>query len=219
MKKSAILTTATLFALIASSPMLLAGKNSNTSYATTQQALSFEESSDILFMREEEKLARDVYITLYEKWKNPVFTNISRAEVRHMGSMLKLVNNYGLTDPITDDSVGVFVNVELQQLYDTLVAKGLQTELDALYVGALIEEVDMEDIQTAIDRTAQPDITRIYENLMRGSRNHLRAFAGQIERQGIAYEAQQISQEEVDLILSEPVERGGSSNRGQGRRR
>ena len=214
MKNSALVSTATLLALLTVSPVMVAGNNN--AYDRNQSVLSFEESSDILFMREEEKLARDVYITLYEQWKNPVFTNISRAEIRHMSSMLRLIDNHGLTDPVTDDTVGVFVNAELQQLYDTLVAKGLQTELDALYVGALIEEVDMEDIQNAIDRTDLRDVNRVYENLMRGSRNHLRAFVGQIEKRGIDYEAQQISQEEVDLILSEPVERGGT-NRGKGR--
>ncbi len=208
MNRSRILVTASLVAtLLGGSAAALAGHAKGGT--VQQQVVSQAEIDDILYMREEEKLARDVYLTLYQQWGNPVFTNISRAERRHMSRMLRLVENYGLSDPVTDDSIGVFTNPELQALYDDLVARGMRSELDALYVGALIEEVDTEDIQAAIDRSDHRDIIRTYENLMRGSRNHLRAFVSQIEQQGIDYEAQEIGQETVDLILSEPIERGG----------
>lgn len=215
MNRRHFLATATLAALLVSPTAGLMAAGPDREGAAVQLTLSEAEIDDILYMREEEKLARDVYLTLHEQWGTPVFANISRAEQRHMGRMLDLVERYGLVDPVTDDSIGVFVNAELQSLYDALVARGLRSELDALHVGALIEEVDMEDIQNAIDRTDRRDIVRVYENLMRGSRNHLRAFVGLIERRGVDYEAQQLSQEEVDLILSEPIERGG---RGRGHR-
>ncbi len=207
MKTQTFLASATLAIMLGGPALSMAGNDGKLS--SPQTTLSQVEVEDILLMREEEKLARDVYITLYAQWGTPVFANISRAERRHMSRMLRLIDNYGLTDPVTDDSVGVFVNPELQVLYDTLVARGLSTELDALFVGALIEEVDIEDLQAAIDRTTHLDTKRVYENLMRGSRNHLRAFVRNIERQGISYEAQEIDQDAVDLILSEPIERGG----------
>ncbi len=54
---------------------------------------------------------------------------------------------------------------------------------------------------------------------MRGSRNHPRAFVGQIEGLGIVYEAQLMSQEEVDEIIDSAVERAGKGRgRGRGRR-
>ena len=154
-------------------------------------------------MREEEKLARDVYITLYEQWNNQVFDNISSAERRHMEKMRIKIEKYGLTDPITDDSVGVFNNTELQELYWKLVTKGQSSELDALYVGGYIEEIDIIDLQNAIDESNHADITRSYQNLMRGSNNHLRAFVRQIENRGVPYEAQEMSQDEVDAILDQ----------------
>ena len=178
-----------------------------------EQSLSYDEAAMLLFMREEEKLARDVYITLFGQWGNLVFDNISVSEQRHMDTMESMVEKHGLTDPVVDDTVGVFVNGELDSLYDELVADGLQDHVAALHVGALIEEVDIEDIQVAINGTSHQDLIRAYENLMRGSRNHLRAFVGQIENLGIVYEARILDQSVVDAIVDSPLERGGRGNR------
>ncbi len=84
---------------------------------------------------------------------------------------------------------------------------------EALQVGALIEEVDIEDLQLAIEETDNADLQNAYDNLMRGSRNHLRAFVAEIERTGVVYEAQHLDQTIVDAILDGPVERGGSSKK------
>ena len=103
------------------------------------EGLSAEEIDDLLYMREEEKLARDVYIKLYEEWSTPVFNNISDAERRHMDTMLTMIEKYELRDPVTDDSVGAFTDAVLSNLYHDLVAEGYTSQLAALYVGALIE--------------------------------------------------------------------------------
>ncbi len=162
--------------------------------------LTKAEADDLLFMREEEKLARDVYITLYAEWSVRAFSNISQSEQRHMDSILGLLEKYGLEDPAL--GFGEFANAELQELYDTLVADGLQSKLDALMVGALIEEVDMEDIVEAMKRTNKSDILTVYGNLLAGSENHLNAFVRNIEAiTGETYVAQWISQEDVDTIL------------------
>ena len=44
-------------------------------------------------MREEEKLARDVYKHFYLKYELPIFDNISNAEQRHMDCILKILTN------------------------------------------------------------------------------------------------------------------------------
>jgi hypothetical protein len=158
------------------------------------------EADDLLFMREEEKLARDVYITLFSKWKLRPFSNISRSEQRHMDAILNLLKKYKLTDPVKED--GEFSNSELQELYDSLIATGLQSKLDAVKVGALIEDVDMKDIVDAMKRTDKADILQVYGTLLSGSKNHLNAFVRQVENiTGTPYVAQWISQEEVDAIL------------------
>jgi len=193
----------------------LAGKGPGRSGGGT--ALSAAEAATLTFMREEEKLARDVYQAMADEWGLAVFVNIAASEQRHMDSIKTLLDRYGLPDPIL--GVGEFSDSSLQDLYDDLIDRGLTSELEALYVGALIEEVDIEDLQDAIAETDHPDLARVYGNLMRGSRNHLRAFVGYIEDLGLDYEAQHLSQEEVDEILDSPWERGPFATAGGGGRR
>jgi len=165
--------------------------------------LNPREVDDLLFMREEEKLARDVYLTLHELWGHQTFANIALSEQRHMDAVLGLLDTYGLPDPAAGKAVGQFENSELQQLHDALIETGRQSVLEALKVGGIIEETDARDLVEAIDTARFPDIDRVYQNLLNGSYNHLRAFASSIEAMtGEAYEAQVISQEEVDAILA-----------------
>jgi len=174
----------------------------------TAGSVDATEADYLVYVREEEKLARDVYITLYQTWGLTVFDNIASSEETHTTAVEDMIEKYRLTDPVVDDTVGVFVNPDLASLYTTLVARGSQSSVEALYVGAAIEELDMLDLQSAIDATDNADIRQLYENLMSGSRNHLRAYVGQIENLGIVYEAQYLTQEEVDEIVDSAVERG-----------
>ena len=127
-------------------------------------------------MREEEKLARDVYLTLGKKWKVPVFSNISRAEYMHMSAVGALIDRSGLVDPVTDDAIGAFTNPHFTKLYEELVAEGSQSLAAAYGVGRKIEELDIDDLDKALDRTENETIRRVYQNLRRASGNHLRAF-------------------------------------------
>jgi hypothetical protein len=171
--------------------------------------LTEEEEADILFIREEEKLARDVYAVLYEQWSLPVFANIGDAEQTHMDSVGVLIERYGLEDPVQEEA-GVFTNPDIQALYDTFVTEGEVSEAAALGVGAQIEEIDLVDIMEASNRTDQPDIQLVYDNLMRGSRNHLRAYVRNLEVRGDTYEPIVLSQEEYEAIVGTPAERGPS---------
>ena len=171
--------------------------------------LSSDEIDYLYFMREEEKLARDVYLSLYREWGAEVFANIAMSEQRHTDAVAEMIAGYGLTDPVEEDVIGEFVDPELAALYAELMALGQQSLLDALYVGALIEEVDMEDIQHAIDVSDEPEILNVYDNLMRASRNHLRGFVEVLRSQGVEdYQAQYIDQAWVDAILAEGTETG-----------
>ena len=166
--------------------------------------LSAQEIATLEFMREEEKLARDVYLTLNEYWgtQTSVFANIAESEQTHTSTVEFLLDKYDLEDPVIRDEIGVFVNPQLQALYDSLVEKGTASMIDGLYVGALIEEKDMQDILAAIEETDERPIILGYSNLLDGSKNHLRAFVSVIEQQGLVYEAQLLDQDEVDLILA-----------------
>jgi len=131
-------------------------------------------------MREEEKLARDVYLTLGEKWNLKIFNNIARAESRHMSAVGNLLRKYNLPDPVVDDTRGQFTNEKYNELYQQLVATGLNSPEDALRVGVKIEEMDIADLKQEIDGVQSQDIRRVYLNLLRGSEQHLRAFNNQL---------------------------------------
>lgn len=171
--------------------------------------LTEEEVQGILYVREEEKLARDVYITLYERWGLPIFQNITRSEETHMAAVEPLIDRYGLQDPVAGNDVGVFVDQTLQEKHDELVQQGNESLAGALLAGAEIEELDLVDLEERIAQTDNEDIKLVYENLSKGSRNHLRAFVRQIEAQtGEAYQPQYLDQATYEEVVNAPVERG-----------
>jgi hypothetical protein len=172
--------------------------------------LTSEEISGLRFMREEEKLAHDVYVTLATQWGLPIFANIGRSETTHTEAVKALLDRYHLDDPASGKEIGVFENPELQNLYTDLIAQGSRSLTDALLVGATIEDMDIVDLQIRIAQTDRPDIQLVYENLMKGSRNHLRAFSSVLARQtGKIYEPQYLDQTQYEAIVHSEVERGG----------
>lgn len=181
--------------------------------------LSQAEIDSLLFMREEEKLAHDVYLALYEAWGLPLFENIAGSEQKHTEAVKGLLDKYGLPDPADTSPAGVFVNPDLQQLYDDLTEAGKASLAEALKVGAAIEEIDILDLQEALIETGASDIQRVYENLLKGSENHLRAFTSTLLRQtGETYQPQYLSQAAYEAIVNGDNARGGGNGRGGGRR-
>jgi len=170
--------------------------------------LSQAEKTSLLLMREEEKLARDVYRFLYDKWKLNSFTNISSSEQQHTESVRMLLNKYGLEDPAKDDSQGVFTNPIYTNLYLELTKKGSESLVLALTVGATIEDLDLYDLQEALKKMDNQDIRLVYENLSKGSRNHLRSFYGSLQSQNASYEPQFISKETFEAIINSSIENG-----------
>lgn len=172
------------------------------------EPLNADELSTLPFMREEEKLARDVYIFLHNKWGSLIFSNISNSEQTHMNAVLLLLNKYNIPDPVGSNGIGVFNNPVLQNLYVQLTAQGSASTLEALKVGATIEDLDIYDLKTALAKVDNQDIILVYNNLMKGSRNHLRSFYSNIQLAGATYIPQYISQAELDAIISSPMETG-----------
>ena len=147
------------------------------------EPLSAEEASLLLFMREEEKLARDVYQYLSQKWQIRIFNNIAASEQRHFNAIGTLITRYELDDA-AKPAAGEFTNPELQQLYYDLTARGTASLVEAMKVGVLIEEKDIEDLQEAIGKTDNKDILVVYGNLLNGSLNHLSAFQSHLDALG-----------------------------------
>ena len=101
----------------------------------------------------------------------------------------------------------MFANADLQQLYLDLLQQGTPSLVAALQVGAQIEELDIVDIQTALETVDNQDIRLVYDNLMKGSRNHLRSFAKTLAQQGATYTPLYLSQDAYTAIVSTPIER------------
>jgi hypothetical protein len=202
-----------------------AGEITNLPPATTGE-LSADESAALLYMREEEKLAHDIYVTLYAQWSLPifhanVFANISQSEQTHTETVKALLDRYELADPASSE-IGVFTNPDLQALYNDLVARGSQSRAEALKVGAAIEEIDILDLQSRLDQTDNADIRQVFNNLMNGSYNHLRAYVSTLNTQtGETYQPQYLSAEAYQAILNAGTETGGngiSGSQGNSRR-
>lgn len=172
--------------------------------------LSNEEKQGIQLMREEEKLAHDVYLFLNEKWELPVFNNISQAETRHFNAIGFLIENFELTD-LAKKEIGSFQNEELQHLYDSLTQKGSESLIAALQVGAFIEEVDIQDLQNLISSTSNETIQNTYKNLLRASGNHIRAFTSQLESRNNPYSPTILNEKEYLAILDMPHQKGGGN--------
>lgn len=171
------------------------------------------DAEGLLFMREEEKLAHDVYLAMFDLWGIRAFENIAASEQRHTDAVL------GLIDPVTDDTPGVFTNPDLAALYEDLVEAGSVSAEAALEVGALIEDLDISDLRSWEELTGDPAIERVYANLLSGSENHLRAFVGLLDDRGVDYEPTYLSDDDVSGILAPSSGGGGRRTGHRGGRR
>ncbi|MGE0071938.1 MAG: DUF2202 domain-containing protein [Thiomonas sp.] len=168
--------------------------------AHPRQPLTAAEQRDLLHQCEEEKVARDVYLRLGERWGQEPFLHISGAEQAHGEVVAALLAHYGLPDPVRGLGVGQFHTPQLQALHDALLADGLRSELAAIQTGLRIEELDIDDLRKASSRTRQPAILAVYAELERGSRNHLRAFFQHLQQYDGEYVPQHLSLSDFEAV-------------------
>ncbi len=164
------------------------------------------EIEDLSFLREEEKLARDVYLYAYDLYGATIFNNISNSEQTHMDKVLELLTYYNIQDSASSQR-GVFNNKDLAAIYSNLTSLVEKSLTEALTVGATIEDLDINDINHFLDNTNKVDLITVYENLNCGSKNHIRAFNWHLTSLGSGYTAQYISEAELQEILDQ--ESGG----------
>jgi len=140
----------------------IAGKNAEQANGGGSLALDFNEQTHLEFMCEEEKLARDVYITLGTKYPEAtVFGKIDDSEERHKCAVADMLEKYGIPNPSTNDNVGVFTGKDygwyFTEKFKALVERGAISELEAMYVGGFIEELDMMDINQCPEVIVETD--------------------------------------------------------------
>ena len=199
-------------------PMTVDADGVSTFVATTLNAaltalpvelVSPAEQATLIYMREEEKLAHDVYAQFSTQYSanTRVFGNIAASELTHTESIRQLLVRYTLTDPAATTAAGVFQNATLQGLYTQLVAAGSVSYVEGLKVGAAIEELDMVDINTAMLQVDNLDIRLVYDNLLKGSRNHLRSYVKTLANLGVTYVPQYMAVADYTAIVTTAIER------------
>ncbi len=177
------------------------------SVTTGSDAISESQADWLKFMREEEKLAHDLYVAFGEIYTVPVFKNIPRAELNHMNAVLTVLTAYSIEDPASTEA-GVFNNADLQALYNSLLEQGKTSLVEALSVGALVEETDILDLARVYELNPGDDFTTLTEALMLGSRNHLRAFSRVLKINGGIYTPVALSVDDYSAIVTSDWERG-----------
>lgn len=133
---------------------------------------------DISYMREEERLARDVYKALADHYDGArPFSNITNSEQRHFDIMGTLLVRFGLPDPSAGLPAGDYAFDELDTMYAELVASGKQSLTNAYKAGVTVETTDIADLERVIAETSAADAKSSFETLLAGSRMHLQAFS------------------------------------------
>ncbi len=186
-------------------------------FAQTTANLSEDETKGILLMLEEEKLARDVYLALDEKWNSTIFSHISNAEQRHFDKMNSLAKKFGLTIPssVANDEKGKFQNKKLQEAYDEMVEIGNVSLENALRIGANVEELDIQDLMDAMTQTENEDILKVYRQLKQASEKHLQSFTKNLSKEGVEYTPVILSQKDFDAIINTKAScKGGKGKEG-----
>ena len=169
--------------------------------------LTQEEIDALIHMREEEKLARDIYTTLGKTTPSAVFENIPRSEQSHMDAFDQLLDRYEIPDPVTDESaIGVFTDPFFTSLFTELKEKGQQSDKDAFEVGAMVEDLNMANLIKYNKMTDKPDLKLAYDTLLAQSKNHMSAFVRQLDSLGYSFEPEHISTEQLSIAVLEGKE-------------
>ena len=171
------------------------------------EELSKAEVNSLIRLREEEMLAHDVYLALSEVYSLPVFRNISRSETAHTGAIKTLIDRYGVEDPAAGHKQGKFTDPQFQALYEELVERGSLSLAEAIKVGLLIEDMDIADLEEALETViAREDIRVVYENLMDASARHMKVFYFHAGARGIEYAPAFISRERFEEITGADIQ-------------
>ncbi len=202
MKKSPLIRVIPVLILAISLAFLFACDDDNN--VITDQTLIESDKTALLFMLEEEKLARDTYMYLDDLWSINQFSNIKNSEQTHMNAIEDLLIQNDIEYIILP--LGEFENQALQDFYNQFVIDGSVNQANALQIGATIEDLDIVDLQDYTNATTNTSLITVFNSLQCGSRNHLRSFVLGIENGGNTYTPQFLTQEDYNSIISESNE-------------
>lgn len=169
-KSSKFATTALLGALAATAIFLPSAQAATPTITAAQKA-------QLIYIIQEEKLARDVYTALAAKGYSQKFGNITSSEQTHMNLVAGLLKTYGIANPTTGLKPGVFKDKTLTALYAKIMSTATKSSADAIAAGVLIEKTDIADIEKMLKGFTQQDINSVLNSLLSGSKKHLAAFS------------------------------------------
>jgi len=153
------------------------------------------------FIWEEEKTARDLYISFYKQTNQSIFADLIGSEQNHMDQVKSIMDRYGVSTPVPDQ--GALENQTLIQMYDDLLSRGSRSDQDALMAAATFEEISIMDLQKEINTTENQEAIAVYQGLLAGSRKHLRSYVSDLKEQGIVYTPQYLSEAEFDGVMGQ----------------
>jgi len=181
-----------LFSLLTASMFINANSVLGTLYNGSSTAASATSSSSVkkslAFMYEEERLAKEVYLSVYKKQPvQQLYRIATNSETRHISAVESLARKYGVA--ISPQRVGRYRNSHIQSLFNTLYKKGIRSTKDALQVGCMVEVTDINDLNKYIYQAQQAgasDVLQTYEFLRKGSYNHYWAFDKGLKSIGVS---------------------------------
>lgn len=171
------------------------------------QILSDKEIKGLQYLREAEKLASDFYDVMSDQWNDPILNNLGSAESTHFGSFIFLLHKYDLEDPTAFNNTGIYMNTSIQVFYNSLIARGNMSMLDAYTASGRLGESEIVLLRDQLDRIVNNEDMRIlYRSLITAARNHLRVIAAQHARLGTPYQPVILSQVDYFEIINSDFE-------------
>lgn len=163
--------------------------------------LNQAEQDSIIQMVHWEKLFEQVYNQFHQQWQHEVFKNIPQNEEKHRKALEALLTKYKLMLANLDAS--------LTKLQDNWISQGSTSWVAALTVSATMEDKYLFELQNALSNKAIDnfDIQFVYQNLAKGSRNHLRTLVSLLKEQQVEYQAHYLTSTKFQEIIRSPQER------------
>jgi len=166
----------------------------------TNEPPTADEKASVLYAREQQKLARDLYQVLGAKWSAVILQSTAHAEQKHMDTVKSLIDGLKLTDP-AQPAAGQFTDPMFQKLYGQLLDRGSVSLVEALRAAAYMEEMEIRDTRGFVEDANRLDIIRGLGSITTGEPTHLRVFVAELKKQGVDYQPQLLSQSDYDRIM------------------
>jgi len=161
-KKSGLWTGAVLsLALLVSTSTAMAGEEPfGAAAATEDRDYTLEEMLE--YAIEDEYLAKAEYAAIMEEFDvTRPFSNIAKAEDRHIALLLPLFEKYDVPVPVNDASDRVILPSSLEEIFQ---------------IGVTAEEYNITMYEKFLEQDLPADVELAFERLQTASEHHLKAF-------------------------------------------